>query len=301
LYRFRHTHGIRGGLNEPRNAQDAHFGIDVAGAVDRQAVYAISPGVLRNITPNHFNVWYGGSFYMYWHVALRPAIHEGSVISQGERLGRFRKNSYHVHIAEINPGAPCGIVDPRRPTGVFTDPLDTEHPIVGSVQAYRANADAFASFNMGRDPANLTEPATQLDITSLSGIVDFRARVVDRPVRKIPRFVTLDQAPSAIRAFIAPVGRDDAHYRLWQVFDGATHLKSGPDLWHIFAFGTWRRNRCYFFPNGTCGMNMIWHVGGPRGFDTSTLPNGTYDYCVQALNIHRKRSKACTVISIQNP
>ena len=256
--------------------------------------------MLRNITPNHFNVWYGGSFYMYWHLALRPELHDGSVIRQGERLGRFRENRYHVHVAEIHPSG-CGIVDPRRPTGVFTDPLDTEHPIVGAVQAYRANGNAFVSFNMTRDPAKFTDPATPLDITALHGVVDFRARVVDRPRRKIPRFVTLDQAPSAIRAFIAPVGRDRVHYRLWQVFDGATHLKTGPWVWHIFAFGTWRRNRCYFNPALKCGMNMIWHVGGRQGFDTRTLRNGNYDFCVQALNIHQARTKACTTVTIENP
>jgi hypothetical protein len=125
----------------------------------------------------------------------RHALHEGSIIHQGERLGRFRPNAYHVHVAEIDPGG-CGIVDPRRPTGVFTDPLDTEHPIIGSVQAYRANADAFVSFNLDQDPPGLTDPATPLGIVNLQGVVDFRARVVDRPVRQIPRFVTLDQAPS---------------------------------------------------------------------------------------------------------
>jgi hypothetical protein len=48
-------------------------------------------------------------------------------------------------------------------------------------------------------------------------------------------------------------------------------------------------------------MNMIWHVGGRSGFDTRTVPNGTYDFCVQALNIHQERSHACTPFTIQNP
>ena len=300
LYRFRRPHGIRGGLNEPRNPQDTHFGIDVAGYLDGQRVYAISPGRLRALRANHFDVWYHGNFYMYWHLRLRSSLHEGSVVRQGELLGRFRPGYYHVHIAEIHPGG-CGIVDPRRPTGVFTDPVDTERPIIGAVHAYRSDANAFISFNLEQDPSGLVDPATGLDTADLSGVVDFRARVVDRPVRQIPRFVTLDQAPSAIRAFIAPVGRDDHHYRMWEVFDGAGHLETGPWVWHIFAFGTWRRNRCYFNPAGVCGMNMIWHVGGRRGFDTRTLPNGTYDFCMQALTIHHQRGKACTPIRIDNP
>jgi len=58
------------------------------------------------------------------------------------------------------------------------------------------------------------------------------------------------------------------------LFDGSKLLPDGAGLWRYWAFGTYRQNGCYFTADGSCGMQMVWHVGGPKGFNTRSVPNG---------------------------
>jgi len=84
------------------------------------------------------------------------------------------------------------------------------------------------------------------------------------------------------------------------IFDGSRLLPTGSPLWHYWAFGTYRQNACYFTAGATCGMRMVWHVGGPHGFDTTTVPNGAYKYCVEALTIAGVDARHCTAVTIAN-
>jgi hypothetical protein len=47
-------------------------------------------------------------------------------------------------------------------------------------------------------------------------------------------------------------------------------------------------------------MRMVWHVGGPHGFNTTTVPDGRYKYCVEALTIAGVDGRRCTVVKISN-
>ena len=80
--------------------------------------------------------------------------------------------------------------------------------------------------------------------------------------------------------------------------DGA-RLVSTPDLWHKWAWGSWRDNGC-FYGHPTRSQTMVWHVGGPRGIDTHAYPNGQYLYCVSALTINDVDATSCTEGAIKN-
>ena len=89
----------------------------------------------------------------------------------------------------------------------------------------------------------------------------------------------------------------------WAKFMGLMGRPTMPDgagLWRYWAFGTYRHNGCYFTPDGSCGMQMVWHVGGPKGFNTRSVPNGSYKYCVEALTIAGVDARRCTAVKIAN-
>jgi hypothetical protein len=107
-------------------------------------------------------------------------------------------------------------------------------------------------------------------------------------------------APAAVRAFLAPVDDGHRHFVMRTIFDGARLLPQGAPLWRYWAFGTYRQNGCYFTGSAGCGMDIVWHVGGPRGFDTTTVKNGAYKYCVEALTIAGVDAQRCTPVRIRN-
>jgi hypothetical protein len=84
------------------------------------------------------------------------------------------------------------------------------------------------------------------------------------------------------------------------IFDGSRLLPAGSPLWRYWAFGTYRQNGCYYTAGAACGMQMVWHVGGPQGFDTTTVRNGSYKYCVEALTIAGVDARRCTAVKIAN-
>ena len=47
-------------------------------------------------------------------------------------------------------------------------------------------------------------------------------------------------------------------------------------------------------------MDIVYHVGGPHGFDTRRVPDGRYDYCVGALTINNVAATRCTRVTIAN-
>lgn len=108
--------------------------------------------------------------------------------------------------------------------------------------------------------------------------------------------LNLTEAPAS---FTDP-GRPVSLEGMRTIFDGSRLLPTGTPLWHIWAFGTYRLNGCYYSSSAACAMQMVWHVGGPAGFNTKAVPNGTYKYCVEALTIAGVDAQRCTPVTITN-
>ena len=298
------VHPIRGSFDEPRSP--VHIGVDVEAPRDQAPVYAMQAGRVTAVTPDHFNVvpTHGapGAYLQYWHVNLASSIKAGTVVTRRERLGTVKPHMLHVHISEYVRG--CGLVDPARPDGLLADPYNTEWPTIGPLSAMVAGPRAFVPVNLGIAAATggdtLADPATPIALDALKGTVDFRTAVTDMPKFKMQHNPQLPLAPAAIRAYLAPTGDTSRHLRIRTIFDGSKLLPSGSALWHYWAFGTYRDNGCYFTPGDSCAAQIVWHVGGPQGFDTTTVPNGAYKYCVQALTIAGVSARRCTAVTIAN-
>jgi hypothetical protein len=298
------VHPIRGSFDEPRSP--VHIGVDVEAPHDQAPVYAMQAGRVTAVTPDHFGIvpTHGtpGAYLQYWHVNLASGIKAGTVVTRRERLGTVKRHMLHVHISEYVKG--CGLVDPARPDGLLADPYNTEWPTIGSLSAMVAGPRAFVPINLGIAAATggdaLADPATPIALDALRGTVDFRAAVTDMPKFKMQHNPQLPLAPAAIRAYRAPVGDTSRHLRIRTSFDGSKLLPSGSALWHFWAFGTYRDNACYFTAGDACAAQIVWHVGGPEGFDTTTVPNGPYEYCAQALTIAGVSARRCTAVTIAN-
>jgi hypothetical protein len=120
------------------------------------------------------------------------------------------------------------------------------------------------------------------------------------PARGVP-FPEHAQTPAAIRGWLAPAGAISRHIgSVWR-FNGAHHMLSA-DVYRFWAFGTYRHDACYYSwrdVTATCAQAVIWHVAG-LGFDTRTVPNGRYLYCVQAITDASVKAMRCLGITIAN-
>lgn len=300
------VHPIRGSFDEPRSP--VHIGVDVEAPRDQAPVFAMQSGKVTAVTPDHFNVvpTHGapGAYLQYWHVDLASGIKAGTVVTRRERLGTVKKGMLHVHISEHVTG--CGLVDPARPDGLLADPYNTEWPSIGPLSAMVGGPRAFVPLNLGiaaiTGGDGLADPATPISLDALKGTVDFRTAVTDMPKFKMQHNPQLPLAPAAIRAYLAPADDPNRHLdtTMRTIFDGSKLLPSDSALWHVWAFGTYRANGCYFTPGATCAAQIVWHVGGPQGFNTATVRNGAYKYCVQALTITGVSARRCTAVTISN-
>jgi hypothetical protein len=294
------VHPIRGSFDEPRSP--VHIGVDVEAPRDQAPVVAMQAGTVSDVQPDHFNVIPSpgphGAYLQYWHVKLASGIHAGTVVRRRERLGTVKPHMLHVHISEYAPG--CGLVDPARPGGLLADPYNTEWPTIGPLTAMAAGARAFIPLSLTQPPSDLPDPARPVALTALSGTVDLRASVTDMPKVRMQHSPQMPLAPAAIRAYLTPVTDTHRHLFMRTIFDGSRLLPSGSPLWHYWAFGTYRQNGCYYATGAACGMQMVWHVGGPQGFDTTTVRNGSYKYCVEALTIAGVDARRCTPVKIAN-
>jgi hypothetical protein len=293
-------HPLRGSFDEPRDP--VHIGVDVEAPKDRAPVYAMQAGTVTNVQPDHFNVVSAhgpsGSYLQYWHVRLAAGIHAGAAVHRRDLLGTVKPHMLHVHISEYVPG--CGFVNPARPSGPLADPYNTEWPSIGPLRAWVAGPRAFVPLNVQQAPSDLPDPARPVALDALSGTVDLRTNVTDMPKVRMQQSPQLPLAPAAIRAYLAPAGNARRHLVMRTIFDGSKLLPTGSPLWHMWAYGTYRQNGCYFATGGTCGMQMVWHVGGPNGFNTKAVHNGTYKYCVEALTIAGVDGQRCTIVKIAN-
>jgi hypothetical protein len=259
-------------------------------------------GTVRHVTADHFDVHAAhgraGTYLQYWHVKLAAGIKAGTVVRRRQELGTVKAGMKHVHISEFVPG--CGLVDPARPTGLLADPYNTEWPSIGPLAAFTAGARAFVPLDLAQAPADLSDPAHPVDLDALRGTVDLRASVIDMPKMRMQHGSQLPLAPAAIRAYLTPASNTRRHLTMRLIFDGSKLLPNGANLWRYWAFGTYRQNGCYFTADSSCGMGMVWHVGGPHGFDTRSVANGSYRYCVEALTIAGVDARRCTPVTIKN-
>ena len=296
---FHRPHPIRGGLNEPRD-ESPHIGVDIE-APDRAPVYAMTSGKITNVVnpgfpQEHFLL---AGTYWYWHVTPVAGIGEGTSVSRGRLIGHVWPDWRHVHLSEY---ASCGLVDPRRPTGPLHDPANTEHPVIGELSAFVANARAYRRFKMsavgssGGPPGDLAKPVR---LNNLHGRIDFRAPISDTPRHGTVGVPQEPLMPSAVRSYLAP--RHHPKRRIGPAilaFDGSTVIPADR-FFHVLAFGTRRIKDCFVNPKYECSVNYVFHVAA-GGFRTRSVPNGRYLYCVQALNISNQGSRRCTPVVIRN-
>lgn len=292
---------IRGSFNEVRALVGSHFGVDVAAARDQAGVHAIAAGRVLDRTKHTMTIADAPAHHwIYWHLQSTNGWRKGMRVRRRQVLGHIINNYWHVHISEWVRG--CGYVDPRRPTGNFWNPANTQTPTIGPLTAAVADPGAFARPpSVGAPPP--PDPATPESLSSLHGAVDLRAIAVvagpQTPIGVVGGTAPIpDLAVSAIRAWLTIPGRPHSHLEMRTVMDGA-RLLPGPGLWHQWAWGTWRDNAC-FYGHGACSQTMVWHVGGPRGLDTRAYPDGRYLYCVAALSIDDRAGERCTDVVIAN-
>jgi hypothetical protein len=134
-------------------------------------------------------------------------------------------------------------------------------------------------------------------------VVDLRAAVTDTPHDATRRFVQLPLSPAAIRGYLAPAASPNSHLGPISVYDGSQFILNtyGGVLGYqkVWAFGTKWSNTCFFTPGTTCAANYTYHTAG-AGYDTTLVPNGEYQWCVQALTIAGASARQCTPVTIAN-
>jgi hypothetical protein len=223
-------------------------------------------------------------------------------VRRGQLLGRIFFNSYHVHVSEYY--APCGFINPYRPNAPLALPRNREAPTIGDLQARRANSLAWPRLQLGNGPPRGSDPSRALSLMTLRGRVDFRASILDHPTTHVPHFSEqIPQPVAAIRSWVAPPHDYRRHLGPMHVWNGAHLFKLRADrmnLFHLWAFGTWRSNGCYFTETGICGQDLIYHLGGYWGYDTRRLHDHAYQFCVAALTINNVKARRCTRFWVDN-
>jgi hypothetical protein len=293
LWPRRSPHPVHAGFNDMHGEDPmyAHWGVDVQTGIAQAKVYAMTSGVIGDLVTGgdaHFQI---GPFFYYHAISRLPA---GTHVSRGEWVGRLKPGTDHVHLTEEEPG--CGIVDPRRPTGPLSDPINTEHPTVESLTAVVANAAAYRVFPAWRTP----DPARPLALNHLHGVVDLRAEVFDMPIRKTTDDPQQPLMVAAVRSWLAPLTRTWRRYgTAITSLDGSTWLATQRAYYDVMAHGSFHVRSCFENPKRQCDNRYILHVAG-LGFDTRRFPDRWYRYCVSALTIRNLRTTKCWPVRIQN-
>ena len=291
------THPVRSGFNDHRGRVIAHFGVDIEAPAEAPA-YAIVGGTLtsdirRGTVEEAFRV----DRYVYYHVNPPASLVDGSAVSRGQKLGLIHAGMRHVHVSEIVGS--CGLVDPRRPTGVLRDRADTERPVIGPLTAFAANNAAYQSFHIGPGTAT-PDYSTRLPLDALRGTVDFRASVTDTPSHKTTYAQQQPLMVAGVRGYLSPIGHPYARVAPAIVpYNGSTLIPPSR-YFQVMAHGTRYIAACEYDNTLTCFIRLILHVAG-TGFDTRQVPNGDYRYCVSAVTIENRSALRCAAVTIANP
>ncbi len=297
---FDHPHPVRSGFNDPRTG-GAHFGIDIE-APDGADVHAEISGRVVGLRPTHITIgaehvaphdWGTANRYSNWHVRPVRGLAVGDFVWRGEVIGTVVPGFMHVHLSEWVPG--CGWVDPRRPGGQFGNPADTERPAIGHFGAFPAVPAGYRAFSTSGTSVSGPPPE---QLSAVHGDVDFRGQVSDLPSDRTVELPQLPLMPSAVRGFVAPLGRPELHLGPVWVFDGAGTMTSSA-YFQTMAPGTTRRKTCLFH-HGPCVVRYVFHLAG-HGFDTRRLQNGPYLICAQAITIENHAARRCHQFVVDNP
>ena len=300
-WRGRGPFPIRGSFNEVRARSGSHFGVDVSAPRDQAEVRSMTSGTVFDRTKHTLSITDSpGHRWIYWHLQTTAQWHKHMHVAARQVIGSIIHNYWHVHVSERVKG--CGYVDPEAPHRELLNPANTQTPMIGALSADVADrprvrhppgdrgrpAARPRNARAPRSPARDRRPPRDGDGR---GAAHAHQRRGGHDAHPQPGGLghpgVADHARQAARA------SGDAHDHGW----GAARL--APNLWHKWAWGTWRSNGC-FYGHGTCSQTMVWHVGGQHGLDTSAYPNGRYLYCVEALTIDNVANTRCTDVAIAN-
>jgi hypothetical protein len=211
-------------------------------------VYSVAPGYVHsypaNVTVQRPRT---GREFGYWHI--RPVVHTGQHVRAHQLLGYVLPGWGHVHFAESIHGA---YRNPLR-RGALSPYKDRSAPTVGSIGFVTADRAPVAA-------------------GAVRGVVDVEAEVHDAPPiapRGTWRVATLTPAFIWWKLFRGPAALTD-----WNLV-ADFHLALMPESLYnwLYAPGTYQNKA------NRPGNYLFWLA---HGFDTTTLPDGTYRITVRA-------------------
>jgi murein DD-endopeptidase MepM/ murein hydrolase activator NlpD len=268
----------RGGLMRSACACSYHQGIDIS-APDGTAVYAVSDGVVRTVTPDWVEVDSdGGSAFQYWHITA--AVHVGDhVQARADVLGHIQRASGHVHLTELSGGKP---VNPLAP-GHIGPYSDTTTPTVSAV-TFRAR-----------------DTGPELLPEYLHGAVELIAAASDTPAIPVAgQWNGLPVSPARLSFRIASFPQGDVVVPETIAMDVSRTLPGTSDMWHTYARGTHMNmvqmgvHRYWYNP----GVYLFKLTAAP--FDTHRLKDGVYRMTVTAWDTAGNHSSTVQVFQVHN-
>lgn len=245
---FDRQHAVRGFFCDPRideGRESFHFGVDVA-VPDGTPVYAVAAGTVH-IDPSHNVAVIGSDIeHAYWHIV--PAVHAGQTVRRHALIGHVASGWGHVHLAERRNGH---YWNPLR-RGALTPFADYGAPVVSRVTIERHRS--------------------QLDSSSVSGVVDVVAEAHDNPpIAAPPPWHGLPVTPALMRWRLL---HGHTEIQSWKVAaDFRAAMISNARFAAVYAPGT-RQNHA-----NVPGLYRFWIA---RGWDTRSRPDGSYELEVEA-------------------
>jgi hypothetical protein len=268
---FDKPHSLRGAFDDPRFHLGAegslsafHFGIDIA-VRDGTPVYSVAPGFVRRSNADVTVRRPNGHAFGYWHV--HPVVREGQHVRMHQLLGYVIAGWGHVHFAESYLGS---YRNPLR-HGALTPYRDRTRPTVSSIELRSPDGRAL-------DPAHLI------------GSFDAVAQVYDTPpIAPRPPWQIARLTPAVI---------------WWRLVQGAAPV-TGWTLVADFQFALMPAGLYGFlYAPGTYqnkghrpGSYLFWVT---HGFDTTTVPDGTYRLQVLAEDTRYNRGLGTLDVTIAN-
>jgi peptidase M23-like protein len=264
---FYQQHLVRGYFDDPRLSGDEegfHFGVDIS-APDGTPVYAIEPGKVR-VRGQTVSVFPrpGGHQLSYWHIV--PTVVKGQRVRRHQLLGHVVVGAGHVHLAEYKDGT---YINPLR-LGGLAPYIDDTVPQIPKLTFY--------SVGLPIPPEHV------------SGFVDITADAFDTP--PAPLAIPWNQViytPSIVRWRIV---QGQNTIRRWETpVDFRKFLLPLNLFSFVYAPGTFQNK---------AGRRGNYEFYLAHGFDTRTLPNGSYVLQVEALDEQENVGQASFAFTVTN-